>query len=646
MKIRKILTIFIITFSFFLFLSNNANALEDMIPIEIPTEEIAIEYYLPENLEIPAIKMYEDKETNTYKYEVLNDFTINLGFNNFYTNKQRLFKFYLLENNEVARGIIKINGKYYCFNKEGMLQYGWQTISNNRYFFDTTTGIAYSEKKTINNKTYYFSEKGMILKGFRKINGYTYYFTEYGMQTGWKKINNNYYYFNSKGQATKGFKRIDNKLYYFNKYGINKTGIIKSGNKYYCLYKNKLVKNKWVKYNGKYYYFNNNSVAVKGWHRINSKKYYFKSNGTMATGLTKVGKYTYYFGSNGQIKKGLRIIGNHKYYFNYKGHMYSGLKKINNKIYYFSSKNGKSTDGFIKYRGNYYYIKNHQFTKNKWKKINGKHYYFSKTGKAYKNTTKKINKVYYKFNIYAQAINGYYKKNNNIYYKDAKGNIMTGKKYIFGIKQYFSPTGIRTTYKKIIDVSEFQGKINWEEVKKTYVQGAIIRLGFTGSESRKNVEDAYIGYNIENTVKYNIPIGIYYYGYSTTESATIKEADFVLETLKKYGNPNLKYPIFYDAEVSKIGRSNYEKVINAFAKVILNAGYEFGVYGNANAFYSDNGYLNSSKIKQYPMWVAHYNTNYSSHYVSGYKTSYGWQYTSSAKINGISTRVDMSNWYK
>lgn len=108
-----------------------------------------------------------------------------------------------------------------------------------------------------------------------------------------------------------------------------------------------------------------------------------------------------------------------------------------------------------------------------------------------------------------------------------------------------------------MDISEFQGKIDWKKVKSSYIQGAIIRIGYTGSVTKKNAEDTRFSEYIKGATTYNIPIGIYYYGYCSTEKSAIKEANFVIETLKKYKSPKLTYPIFYDAEVSKIGKANY-----------------------------------------------------------------------------------------
>ena len=203
MKRINFIAILLLIFTLSFIYIENIKALEEEPTIE-EEEKMANErieeqqYYFKEDLTTPVINIYKEIDGNgniNYKYEILNEKVINTGFNIFYNENGQIFKFYLFDNNEIAHSLTKINNKYYTFNEEGKMLYGWQTINNKKYYFSILTGEAYIGIKTINNKTYYFSNNGQLLTGIYKVNGYIYYFTSNGIQTGLKKVNNKYYYF-------------------------------------------------------------------------------------------------------------------------------------------------------------------------------------------------------------------------------------------------------------------------------------------------------------------------------------------------------------------------------------------------------------------------------------------------------------------
>ena len=196
-----------------------------------------------------------------------------------------------------------------------------------------------------------------------------------------------------------------------------------------------------------------------------------------------------------------------------------------------------------------------------------------------------------------------------------------------------------------IDVSEFQGKIDWTKVKKSQVDFAIIRCGFRGYGTGKLVTDATFKYNIENAITNGIDVGVYFFTEAINEKEGIEEANYVLSLIEGY---NISYPIIIDTEsVGGSGRADIitkakrTEAINGFCKTIKEAGYTTMIYASARWFTT---HLDLSKLTEYEKWVAHY-TGFNN--ITDYDKDYSiWQYTSSGKLSGISTRVDFNICFK
>ena len=187
-----------------------------------------------------------------------------------------------------------------------------------------------------------------------------------------------------------------------------------------------------------------------------------------------------------------------------------------------------------------------------------------------------------------------------------------------------------------IDVSKWQGNIDYKKVKSTGIQFIIARIGYGMYENQKDqkFEDNYKG-----AINSNIPIGVYLYSYALNESDAKREADVVLKWLN---NRKLNLPVYYDIEdksQSTIDKNTLTKMCEAFCEKIESAGYWAGIYANKNwlTTHLDYKYLE----KKYTIWVAQYNNK------NTYNGKYDmWQYTSKGKINGINGNVDMNILYK
>ena len=189
---------------------------------------------------------------------------------------------------------------------------------------------------------------------------------------------------------------------------------------------------------------------------------------------------------------------------------------------------------------------------------------------------------------------------------------------------------------KGIDVSEFQGTINWDKVKADGVEFAILRVGF-GMDTTSQ-DDKYIERNIEECERLNIPYGVYLFSYANTVEKAKSEAEHTLRLIKGH---NLKMGVWYDIEDNdtsgSVSKQTLTNIINTYCNTIKNAGYEVGIYANLNWL---NNKIESSVQKKYPVWVAQYYKE--CQYKGDYKI---WQYASDGKVDGISGNVDMNYYY-
>lgn len=230
---------------------------------------------------------------------------------------------------------------------------------------------------------------------------------------------------------------------------------------------------------------------------------------------------------------------------------------------------------------------------------------------------------------------------NNTYYTFFNQQLK-GFQFIDGVKYYFDERYgnlIGRNVKKVIDVSSYQGNINWNKIKSDGdIDEVILRVGWGMSYDDAPGVDSKFSEYIKGVQSNNIPYSLYIYSYAKVDRAAIKEADFVKKMMDDYGIPKSTF-VWYDVERG-YARSIYEKVVPTFIERLNAYGIKSGVYGNISALDTGGGYLNSSKIRNYPIWVAQY--YYKPQYSGNYK---GWQYTSVGSVNGISGNVDVNMFY-
>ena len=185
--------------------------------------------------------------------------------------------------------------------------------------------------------------------------------------------------------------------------------------------------------------------------------------------------------------------------------------------------------------------------------------------------------------------------------------------------------------KLLIDVSEHQGQINWDQVKTTGVDGAILRCGF--GDNITSQDDKQWKRNADECTRLGIPFGTYIYSYATSMAQIESEAQHILRLVKGY---KLSYPIYLDLEQTGTESGSVERA-KRFGDIIEAAGYWCGIYANLNWW---NNYLPG--LDRFTKWVAQYNSQ--CEYTGANKDI--WQYSDTGRVAGIAGDVDMNECYR
>lgn len=195
---------------------------------------------------------------------------------------------------------------------------------------------------------------------------------------------------------------------------------------------------------------------------------------------------------------------------------------------------------------------------------------------------------------------------------------------------------------KGIDVSRWNGTIDWKTVANYGMGFAILRITEKG-----NIVDSTFEPNYKGCIENKIPVGVYKYSYATTIAQIKNEANVVIKTLNKR---KLDYPVFLDIEdkcQETLSDSLMMKMIEAFRAIIVKAGYKFGIYCGYSWYQNQL----PKGAKKYDCWVARYPNNDTGELQERLRVPastgvIGWQYSSKATIPGIPTKTDRSVFYK
>lgn len=204
-----------------------------------------------------------------------------------------------------------------------------------------------------------------------------------------------------------------------------------------------------------------------------------------------------------------------------------------------------------------------------------------------------------------------------------------------------------------IDVSQWQGQIDWNKVKAAGIDFAFVRVGYRGYGSAgtlsTSTRDTYYDTNMKNATAAGVKVGIYIFSQAITTTEAKEEAQYILDNIGSY---DVTMPLILDYEYAstgsglggrlynaKLSKTKATDICLAFCETIAEAGYTPMVYANKSMLESQ---LNASDItsKGYHIWLANYTTN------TTYEGSFDfWQYSSTGKVDGINGNVDMNFHY-
>lgn len=229
---------------------------------------------------------------------------------------------------------------------------------------------------------------------------------------------------------------------------------------------------------------------------------------------------------------------------------------------------------------------------------------------------------------------------NRYYYRGSQR--VTGWQNIDGLQYYFDGNG-KLSSCTMIDVSTYNGDIDWNAVKAAGVDYAIIRVGYRGYGTARLVQDRRFEQNMRGAINAGIRVGAYIVTQAVNTEEAVEEASFIVEKCRGY---NVTLPLAIDVEwagnsyeegrANSISASTRTDVINAFARTVMNSGYTAMAYANKDWF--ENKIYSGNLFSSVKIWLAQYrNTEY----------TYGgrvnmWQYTSKGRVDGINGDVDIS----
>ncbi|MBR4627821.1 MAG: glycoside hydrolase family 25 protein [Ruminococcus sp.] len=190
-----------------------------------------------------------------------------------------------------------------------------------------------------------------------------------------------------------------------------------------------------------------------------------------------------------------------------------------------------------------------------------------------------------------------------------------------------------------IDVSEFQGDIDWEKVKAAGIDFVIVRVGVRTYGGGDLVLDKKYAENISGAQAAGLHVGAYFFSQATSTDEAIEEADKLIDAVAPY---DITYPLIFDWEIISGDSARTDTVsvdtladcCIAFCERVKSAGYTPMIYQNK---YTSMMKLDVQRLKDYDFWLAEYNTKPTYYY-----DFQMWQYASDGYIPGISGEVDMN----
>ena len=216
-----------------------------------------------------------------------------------------------------------------------------------------------------------------------------------------------------------------------------------------------------------------------------------------------------------------------------------------------------------------------------------------------------------------------------------------------GAKVDFAQVQTKKGMQNGIDVSKWQGKIDWQEVKKAGLDFAIIRIGYRGEDGQL-YRDSNADYNIQQAQNAGILVGVYFFSTAVSQEEAAQEAQWTASAIKGY---RISYPVAYDCEGFRNSNSRMyhltaqQRTENAikFLDTIKESGYEGVFYGSVSDLTDPTAFRTAEIEKAYKVWVAQYkNPAYPQSPQPDYDGKFDmWQYTNKGIVSGVEGGCDM-----
>ena len=253
--------------------------------------------------------------------------------------------YYFDANGIMQTGFVNLGYKIVYYNYNGWMLYGEHQLNGYWYYFDTGTGAMQTGFVNLGHKIVYYNAKGQMQYGEHQLNGYWYYFdTGTGaMQTGFVNLGHKIVYYDTKGQMQYGEHQLNGYWYYFDTgTGAMQTGFVNLGHK--IVYYNAKGQMQYGEHqlNGYWYYFDNGTGAMQtGFVNLGHKIVYYNTEGQMQYGEHQINGYWYYFDTgSGAMQTGFVNLGHKIVYYNAEGQMQYGEQQIDGYWYYFDTGSG------------------------------------------------------------------------------------------------------------------------------------------------------------------------------------------------------------------------------------------------------------------------------------------------------------------
>lgn len=195
--------------------------------------------------------------------------------------------------------------------------------------------------------------------------------------------------------------------------------------------------------------------------------------------------------------------------------------------------------------------------------------------------------------------------------------------------------------KKGIDISKYQGDVNWDKVAKDGVEFVMLRVGYRGYGTGAIVLDEKFDDNVKGATKAGLKVGVYFFSQAISKEEAEEEAEFVLEHIKDY---KVELPIVFDTEdipddsarTEGLTKKEHTQFAIAFCEKVKEAGYKPMIYASLKWFTLS---LDMKELEDYEKWYAYYDTDL----YNPYKFTM-WQYSESGSVDGVEGKVDMNIW--